>query len=104
MLTSRELQWCACPLTPEAVKKVNGRDALLRVRDGKPNTDAEHRVPTESGLQTQTNFFTAPRWGEGSRTADEHSSLIRLDLARFATETRAWLCGDSLTFRRLCST
>ena len=44
----------------EAVKKFNGRDALLRVRDGKPNTDAEHRVPTESGLQAQTNFFTAP--------------------------------------------
>ncbi|MCI0627820.1 MAG: hypothetical protein L0387_40245, partial [Acidobacteria bacterium] len=40
----------AIPLTPppEAVKKLNGRDALLRVRDGKPNTDAEHRVPTGS--------------------------------------------------------
>ncbi len=23
-----------------------GRDALLRVRNTKPNTDAEHRVPT----------------------------------------------------------
>ena len=32
--------------TPEAVKKFNGRDALLRVRDCKPNTDAGHRVPT----------------------------------------------------------
>jgi len=36
---------------PGARKKFDGRDALLRVRDGKPNTDAEHRVPTESGLQ-----------------------------------------------------
>ena len=42
----------ATPSPPEAVKKFNGRDALLRVRDGKPNTDAEHRVPTD--------FFTAP--------------------------------------------
>ena len=35
-------------LTPDqgAVKKSNGRDALPRVRDDKPNTDAEHRVPT----------------------------------------------------------
>ncbi|MCI0626490.1 MAG: hypothetical protein L0387_33390, partial [Acidobacteria bacterium] len=32
----------------------------LRVRDGKPNTDAEHRVPTGSGLYAQPNFFTAP--------------------------------------------
>ncbi len=45
---------------PEAVKKFNGRDALLRVRDGKPKTDAEHRVPTGSGLCAQPIFFTAP--------------------------------------------
>ncbi|MCI0423612.1 MAG: hypothetical protein L0312_31065, partial [Acidobacteria bacterium] len=32
------------PQTPEAVKKFKGREALLRVRDAKPNTDAEHRV------------------------------------------------------------
>jgi hypothetical protein len=32
---------------PEAVTKSNGRDALLRVRDGRLNTDAEHRVPTD---------------------------------------------------------
>jgi alcohol dehydrogenase (cytochrome c) len=32
-------------VAPEAVKTY-GRDALLRVRDGEPNTDAEHRVPT----------------------------------------------------------
>ena len=44
----------------EAVKKFNGRDALLRVRDGKPNTDAEHRVPTESGLQAQTKVSQLP--------------------------------------------
>ncbi len=50
----------APPLCPEAVKKLNGRDALLRVRDGKPNTDAEHRVPTGLGLYAQANFFTAP--------------------------------------------
>ena len=31
----------------------------LRVRDGKLNTDAEHRVPTGPGLYTQPNFFTA---------------------------------------------
>ena len=45
------------PPLPEAVKKFNGRDALLRVRDAKPKTDAGHRVPTESGLRVQTNFF-----------------------------------------------
>lgn len=28
--------------------KCSGRDALLRVRDGKPNTDAGHRVPIGS--------------------------------------------------------
>ena len=27
--------------------KFSGRDALLRVRDSKPNTDAVHRVPTK---------------------------------------------------------
>ncbi len=31
----------------------SGRDALLRVRDAKPYTDAEHRVPTESRLKAQ---------------------------------------------------
>jgi hypothetical protein len=41
-------------------KKLNGREALLRVRDGKPRTDAEHRVPTESDLPAQTNYFTPP--------------------------------------------
>ncbi|MCI0624311.1 MAG: hypothetical protein L0387_22150, partial [Acidobacteria bacterium] len=52
-----------------AVQKFKGRDALLRVHDGKPNTDAEHRVPTGSGSCAQPNSFTAPlsRWGEGSR-------------------------------------
>jgi hypothetical protein len=40
-----------------AVKRFNGRDALLRVRNGKPNTDGEHHVPTESGLRAQPNFF-----------------------------------------------
>ena len=34
--------------------KFTGRDALLRVRDSKPDTDAEHRVPTEP------NPFPAP--------------------------------------------
>jgi hypothetical protein len=37
-------------MSPETGKKINGRDALLRVCDAKPNTDAEHRVPTGSGL------------------------------------------------------
>jgi len=61
---------------PEAVKKFNGRDALLRVHDSKPNTDAEHRVPTESGLQAQTNFFIAPRGGaRGPDSSDFDPSL-----------------------------
>ena len=38
------------PHIPGAVKTSVGRDALLHVRDARPNTDAEHRVPTESGL------------------------------------------------------
>jgi len=41
------------------VKKFNGRDALLRVCDDNPNTDAEHRVPTGSCLYDQPNLFTA---------------------------------------------
>jgi hypothetical protein len=43
-------------VSPGAVKKVNGRDALLRVRDGKLNTDAEHRVPTRSGSSPSRIF------------------------------------------------
>jgi len=35
------------------VMKFSGRDALLRVRDSKSHTDSEHRVPTESGLQSK---------------------------------------------------
>ena len=31
---------------PGPPKNWNGRDALLRVREGKPKADAEHRVPT----------------------------------------------------------
>jgi hypothetical protein len=42
------------------VKKLNGRDALLRVRDGKPTKGAGHRVSTDSGLQAQLDFFKAP--------------------------------------------
>ena len=45
--------------SPGDVKNFNGK-ALLRVRDAKPNTDAEHRVPTGSRLYDQPNFFTAP--------------------------------------------
>ena len=41
----------------EAVEKLNGRNALLRVRDGKPNTDAEHRGPTGSRLYDQSKCF-----------------------------------------------
>ena len=59
----------------EAVKKFSGRDALLRVRDGKPNTDAGHRVPTESGLQAQPKFFTASRPPDGNRA--RHLDFIR---------------------------
>jgi hypothetical protein len=47
------------PLIPGAGKKFNSRDALRRVCDGKPNTNAEHRVPTGSRLYDQPNFFTA---------------------------------------------
>ena len=36
----------------------------------------------------RNNFGSpSPQRGEGSLTADEHSSLTRRDLARFATET-----------------
>lgn len=48
------------------MKKLNGRDAgLLRGRDVKPKTDAEHRFPIESGLRAQTNFFTGPHSAAG---------------------------------------
>ena len=44
---------------PGDVKNFNGK-ALLRIRDAKPNTDAEHRVPTGSRLSDQPNLFAAP--------------------------------------------
>jgi hypothetical protein len=40
------------------VKEFNSRDALLRVRNRKPNKDAEHRVPIGSGPYAQWIFFT----------------------------------------------
>jgi len=39
-----------------------GEDALLRVCDGTPSTDAEHCVPTGSGLYALPMFFPAPLW------------------------------------------
>jgi hypothetical protein len=48
------------PDHPEAVKHFNGRNALPRVCDGKPNKDAQHRVPAELGLFIRLNLFTAP--------------------------------------------
>ena len=59
---------------PEAVKKFNGRDALLRVRDGKPNTDADHRVPTGSRLYAEPNLFTVSR--VGARGADQPGTAL----------------------------
>ena len=56
-----------------AVKKFNGRDALLRVRDGKPNTDAEHCVPTGLRLYDQPNFSQLPS-PEGSPAVLNHRS------------------------------
>ena len=53
--------------SPDALEAVKNsrRDALLRVREGKPNTDAEHRIPIKSGSYAQPNFFIAPlRKGE----------------------------------------
>jgi hypothetical protein len=44
--------------SPEAVKKFNGRDALLRVRDAKPNTDAEHRAPLPDHVYTTKRSFS----------------------------------------------
>jgi hypothetical protein len=34
------------------VKQFSGRDALLRVRDDKPNTDAEHRFLPDHAFAT----------------------------------------------------
>ena len=61
------------------VKKLNGRDALLRVRDGKLNTDAEHRVPTRSALYIDPNFFTAllPR-GDFGRSRSSRSEFDQI--------------------------
>jgi len=47
-------------IPPEGVKQFNGRDALLRVRDGKPKTDAEHRVPIRSDLRASRNHSQLP--------------------------------------------
>ncbi len=56
------------PSAPEAVKKLNGRGALLRVRDGKPNTDAEHRVPTRITFIRPTEFPHNSRLLSGTLT------------------------------------
>jgi hypothetical protein len=54
------------PHPQEAVKKFNGRGALRRVRDGKPNTDAEHRVPTGSRLYNKPDLCVpCPRGTDG---------------------------------------
>jgi hypothetical protein len=68
-------------LTPEAVKKIKGRDALLRVRNRKPNPDAGHRVPTQSGSCGRANFFTAPR--VGCERIDQRRGPQRTQLPRF---------------------
>jgi len=39
---------------------LNGRDALPCVRNGKPKTDAEHRVPTDQVYTLNRIFFAAP--------------------------------------------
>ena len=45
---------------PDAEEKFNGRDALRRVRDGKPKMDAEHRVPTGSRSYDHRIFHSFP--------------------------------------------
>ena len=69
--------------------KFSGRDALLRVRDSKPNTDAEHRVPIESGYSPNQFFDSSPlrvrfvrnchcRWAEREKECPQSSvSLLR---------------------------
>ncbi len=41
------------------MKKFKGRDALLRVHNPKPRSDAEDRVPTQATAVVEHNFFTA---------------------------------------------
>ena len=56
----------ATTATPPPVKRLRGRDALLRVRDARLNTDAEHRVPTESRFAGSNQFLDkspAPKGG-----------------------------------------
>ncbi len=86
---------------PEAVKKFKGRDALLRVRDGKPNTDAEHRVRTGSDLCAQPNFSQLPhppaplpRWGEGSRNLARAATRKALRVSRQKLIRGWWKDGD----------
>ncbi len=40
------------------MKKFKDRNALPRVRSRKIKPDAEHRVPTGSGVYARWNFFT----------------------------------------------
>ena len=42
---------------------------MLPVRDGTPNTDAEHRVPTGLGRYALPNFVTAPILVQGGMLA-----------------------------------
>ena len=65
----RQTSLAPTALPPEAIKRFNGRDALRRVRDGKPNTDAEHRVPTRSSSYDQPNIFRASAFLRGNCSA-----------------------------------
>jgi hypothetical protein len=61
--------------TSWGVKTFNGRDALPRVRDGKPNRDAEHRVPT--GAVFECARETVQREVQGSADAAGRSRRSR---------------------------
>ena len=75
-------------LTPEAVKKLNGRDALLRVRDGKLNTDAEPRPYQIRSLRRSEFFHSSPlergighfhpRWCSQRSSLEVNTALHRL--------------------------
>jgi len=62
----------------EAVKNFNGRDALLRVRDGRQSTGAEHRVPTGSGLYALPNVFTTPLSPNPENMLGEREPMVGL--------------------------
>ena len=69
---------------------VTGRDALLRVRNVKLNTDAEHRVPTRSDFDVNATFSQL-QGQDGDRQPGPASSFLAVCWKTLGTdEIQLW--------------